>query len=100
MLNGAVVRSCVTTKKGRKPRTSHISLGDQAGTGPGDTSGPFGLNVSARTRMTVTVVSTASNGSEVNESRVGDAGRKRPDGWGKCDGFFYHFKRRRHLVVE
>ena len=49
--------------------------------------------------MTVTVVSAASDYSEINESRVGDAGGKRPDGWGKRDGFFYYFKRRRHLVV-
>ena len=49
--------------------------------------------------MTVTVVPTASDGSEVNESRVGDTGREGPDGWGECDGFFHYFKRRRHLVV-
>ena len=50
--------------------------------------------------MTVTVVSTASDGSEVNEGRVRDAGGEGPDGWGECDGLFYDFERRRHLVVE
>ena len=86
-------------KKDENIRTSHISLGDQTGTGPGNASGPFGLHVGARTRMTVTVVSAASDGGKVNESRVGNTGRKRPDGWGKRDCFFYYFKRRRHLVV-
>ena len=101
VLTGAELWSEVALrrKKGRKLRTSHISLGDQTGTGPGNASGPFRLQVGARTRMTVTVVSAASDGSEVNESRVGDTGRKCPDGWGKRDGFFYYFERRRHLVV-
>ena len=49
--------------------------------------------------MTVTVVSTASDGSKVNEGRVGDTGGECPDGWRERDGFFYYLERRRHLVV-
>ena len=49
--------------------------------------------------MAVTVVSTTSDGGEVNESRVGDAGGEGPDGWGERDGLFYYFERRRHLVA-
>ena len=48
--------------------------------------------------MTVTVVSTASNGGEVNEGRVGNTGGQCPNGWRKRDGFFHYFERRRHLV--
>lgn len=48
--------------------------------------------------MTVTVVSTASNGGEVNEGRVGNAGGQCPNGWRERDGFFYYLERRRHLV--
>ena len=92
------MRKCFTAKKGGNPRTSHESLGDQTGSSPGDASGPFGLRVGARTRMTVTMVSTASNGGKVNESRVGDTGGEGPDGWGERDGLFYYFERRRHLV--
>jgi len=49
--------------------------------------------------MTVTVVSTASDGGEVNEGRVGDTGGEYPDGWWQRDGFFYYFERRRHPVA-
>ena len=49
--------------------------------------------------MTVTVVSTTSDGGEVNESRVGNTRGESPDGWGERDGFFNYFKRRRHLVA-
>lgn len=80
-------------------RTGHEGLRDQTGRSSRDASGPFGLHVRARTRMTVTVMSTTSDGGEVNECRVGDAGGECPDGWGKRDGFFYYFERRRHLVA-
>jgi len=50
--------------------------------------------------MTVTVVSAASDGGEVNEGRVGDTGGECPYGWRKRDGFFHYFERRRHLVVR
>jgi len=50
--------------------------------------------------MTVTVVSTTSDGCEINEGRVRDTRGEGPDGWGKRDGFFYYFERRRHLVGE
>lgn len=49
--------------------------------------------------MTVTVVSAASYGGEVNEGRVWDTRGECPDGWRKRDGLFYYFERRRHLVV-
>jgi hypothetical protein len=38
--------------------------------------------------MTVTVVSTASDGGEVNEGGVGDTGGECPDGWGSVTAFF------------
>ena len=85
-------------KKGGNLRTGHEGLGDQTSGSPRDASGPFGLNVSARAGVTVTVVSTASDGGEVNEGRVGDARGEGPDGWGERDGFFYYFERRGHLV--
>ena len=49
--------------------------------------------------MTVTVVSTASNGGKVNEGRVGDTGGECPNGRRERDSFFYYFEGRRHLDV-
>ena len=48
--------------------------------------------------MTVTMVSAAPNGGEINESGMGDTRGKRPDSWRERDGLFYYFERRRHLV--
>jgi len=93
VLKDAVVRNCITTKKGGNPRTSHERLGDQTGRSPGNASRPFGLEVCAGARMTVTVVSAASDGSKVNEGGVGDTGREGPDGWGERYGLFYYLKR-------
>ena len=50
--------------------------------------------------MTVTVVSTAPDGSEINESGMGDTRRECPDCGRERDCFFDYFERRRHLVAE
>ena len=100
MLKDTTVRKCIAAKKCGNLRTGHESLGNQTRSSPGDASGPFRLRVGAGTRGTMTVVSTASDGSEVNESRVRDAGGEGPDGWWERDGLFYDFECRRHLVVE
>ena len=49
--------------------------------------------------MTVTVVSTAPDGGEVNEGRMRDTRGECPDGWRERDCFFHYFERRRHPVV-
>ena len=49
--------------------------------------------------MAVTVMSTTSGSSKVNEGRVGNTRGECPDGWRERDGFFNNFERRRHLVV-
>ena len=50
--------------------------------------------------MTVTVVSTTSDGGEINEGGVRDTRGECPDCWGERDGFFYYLERRRHVVEE
>ena len=99
MLKDTTVRKCIAAKKCGNLRTGHESLGNQTRSSPGDASGPFRLCVGAGTRGTMTVVSATSDGSEVNEGRVGDTRGECPDGWGERDGFFHYFERRRHLVV-